>query len=141
MAWLFETVDPTSLYNNINSMPANIRWGRNVAPAWVIGSETTAPAAGTALVSKTVSTGKTGYIYGFMITAQEANDFKINWTSGGSAKSYRIVFGSKGTVYFTNNVAMNEGLGADAGTSVTITNVNAGSAGMVYQACLLYCEV
>jgi hypothetical protein len=33
-------------------------------------------------------------------------------------------------------VAFNEGLPADAGTSITITNVNAGSAGIVYQAAL-----
>jgi hypothetical protein len=141
MAWLFETIDPTSLYNNINSMPTNVRWGRNVVPAWVIGSEATAPSAGTALVSKTVSTGKTGYIYGFIITAQEVNDFKINWTSGGSSKSLRITFGGKGTTGYTNNVPMNEGLGADAGTSITITNMNAGGSGMVYQACLLVAEV
>jgi hypothetical protein len=141
MAWLFETVDPTSLYNNINSMPANIRWGRNVAPAWIIGSEATAPAANTALVSKTVSTGKTGYIYGFMITAQEANDFKINWTSGGITYSKRIVFGGKGTIHFVDVVALNEGLGAGAGTNITITNVNAGGSGIVYQCAILYAEL
>jgi hypothetical protein len=118
-----------------------VRWGRNVSPVWVIGSETTAPSAGTALISKTVSTGKTGYIYGFLITAQEANDFKINWTSGGLSKSLRIVFGGKGTTTYTDNIPMNEGLGADAGTSITITNVNAGGSGMVYQACLLYAEL
>jgi len=141
MAWLFETIDPTSLYNNIYSMPANIRWGRNVAPTWVIGSEATAPAAGTALVSKTVSTGKKGYVYGFMITAQEANDFKVNWTSGGTAYSKRIVFGGKGTTHFVDAVALNEGLPADAGTSVTITNVNAGATGIVYQCAILYAEL
>ena len=141
MAWLFETIDPTSLYNNIYSMPANIRWGRNVTPAWVIGSETTAPAAGTALVSKTVSTGKTGYIYGFMITAGEANDFKINWTSGATSYSKRIVFGGKGTVHFVDVIPLNEGLPANAGTSVTITNVNAGGTGIVYQCAILYAEL
>jgi hypothetical protein len=118
-----------------------IRFGRNVTPTWINGSETTAPAANTALVSKTVTTGKSGYIYGFMITAQEANDFKINWTSGGSAKSKRIVFGGKGTTHFVDVVALNEGLPADAGTSVTITNVNAGGSGMVYQCALLYAEL
>jgi hypothetical protein len=118
-----------------------IRFGRNVNPTWIIGAEVTAPTAGTSLVSRTVTTGKTGYIYGFMITAQEANDFKINWTSGGSAKSKRIVFGGKGTIHFVDVVALNEGLGADAGTSVTITNVNAGGTGMVYQCAILYCEV
>jgi hypothetical protein len=125
----------------LSALQALIRWGRNVTPAWVLGAENTAPAAGTALVSKTVSTGKTGYIYGFIITAQEVNDFKINWTSGGSSKSLRITFGGKGTTGYTNNVPMNEGIGADAGTSITITNVNAGGSGVVYQACLLVAEV
>jgi hypothetical protein len=118
-----------------------LRWGRDVSPAWVYGAEVTAPAAGTALVSKTVSTGKSGYIYGFFISAGEANDFKINWTSGGAAKSVRIPFVSKGAVQYVDFIALNEGLPADAGTSITITNVNAGSSGVVYQAGLLYVEV
>jgi len=116
-------------------------FARDVNPAWVHGGEVTAPAAGTALVSKTVSTGKTGYIYGFFISAGEANDFKINWTSGGSSYSIRIPFGGKGCVHYIDFIPMNEGLSADAGSSITITNVNAGSSGVVYQARLLYAEV
>jgi len=117
------------------------RWGRSVDPDWVHAAEVTAPSAGTSLVSKTVGTGKTGYIYGFFISAGEANDFKINWTSGGSAYSIRIPFSAKGALHYVDFAALNEGLGADAGTSITITNVNAGSAGVVYQARLLYAEV
>ena len=117
------------------------RWGRNVSPTWVHAAEVTAPAAGTALVSKTVSTGKSGYIYGFFISSGEANDFKVNWTSGAAAYSKRIVLGGKGTVQYADFIAFNEGLPADAGTSVTITNVNAGSTGIVYQAAILYAEV
>jgi len=117
------------------------RWGRDVEPEWVHADEVTAPAADTALVSVTVSTGKTGYIYGFFISAGEANDFKINWTSGGVAKSIRIPFSGSGALQYVDFVALNEGLGADEGTDITITNVNAGSAGVVYQARLLYAEV
>jgi hypothetical protein len=117
------------------------RWGRNVSPVWVHGGEVTAPAAGTALVSKTVSTGKSGYIYGFFISAGEANDFKINWTSGGTAYSRRIPVGGKGAIQYVDFTPFNEGLPADAGSSVTITNVNAGSTGIVYQAAILYAEV
>jgi hypothetical protein len=117
------------------------RWGYNVEPAWIFGSETTAPAAGTSLVSKTVSTGKRGYIFGVYITAQEGNDFKINWTSGGTARSIRIIFPGKGTLMSTFPKAYNEGYSADAGTSITITNVNAGSTGIIYQAGILYLEV
>jgi len=118
-----------------------IRWARDVEPEWVHGTEVTAPAAGTSLVSKTVGTGKSGYVYGFLISAGEANDFKLNWTSGGTAYSMRITFGNAGTTQNVSRAALNEGLPADAGTSVTITNVNAGSAGIVYQARLLYTEV
>ncbi|MEM1540990.1 MAG: hypothetical protein QXJ07_06415 [Candidatus Bathyarchaeia archaeon] len=117
------------------------RWGRDVIPTWVDGGEVTAPAAGTALVSKTVGTGKVGYIYGFFISAGEANDFKVNWVSGAVAKSRRIVFSGKGSLQYVDFVAFNEGLPADAGSSVTITNVNAGSAGVIYQAAILYVEV
>jgi len=117
------------------------RWGRGVEPEWVHADEVTAPAADTALVSVTVSAGKTGYIYGFFISAGEANDFKINWTSGGVAKSIRVPFSGKGVMQQVCVTALNEGLGADAGTDVTITNVNAGGTGVVYQARILYVEV
>jgi hypothetical protein len=120
---------------------ALIRWGRNVSPSWVHGGEVTAPAANTALVSKTVSVDKIGFIYGFFISAGEANDFKINWTSGGVTYSRRIVLGSKGSIQYTDFIAFNEGFPADAGTTITITNVNAGSAGIVYQAGILYAEI
>lgn len=117
------------------------RFGRDITPTWIHGAEVAAPAAGTALVSKTVSAGKTGYVYGFFISAGEANDFKINWTSGATTYSLRIPFGAKGSVHYADFIALNEGLPADAGSTITITNVNAGSAGIIYQARLLYCEV
>jgi hypothetical protein len=88
-----------------------------------------------------VPTGKVGYIYGFYINAGEGNDFRINWTSGGVARSRRIVFPGKGTLQYVDVIAFNEGLPADGGTSVTITNVNAGSSGSVYQAALLVVAV
>ncbi|MEM1555454.1 MAG: hypothetical protein QXM54_02870, partial [Desulfurococcaceae archaeon] len=117
-----------------------LRWGRNVSPFWVHGSEVTAPAANTALVSKTVSTGKAGYIYGFFISAGEANDFKINWTSGGTAYSTRIIFQGGGSLQYIDFCPLNEGLPADGGTTISITNVNAGSEGIVYQARIIYAE-
>ncbi|AFU57283.1 hypothetical protein Ngar_c03660 [Candidatus Nitrososphaera gargensis Ga9.2] len=115
------------------------RWGKNIEPAWVHGAETTNPADGTALVTKAVSAAKTGFIYGFYITSAEARDFKINWTSGGVAKSIRIVHASKGTMFFTDKTPVNEGLGADASTNITITNVGAGAG--IFQAGLLFAEV
>jgi len=103
--------------------------------------ELVAPGAGTALVTQAVTAAKSGYIYGFFISCQEANDFLLNWTSGGAAKSKRIVFGGAGVVQDVEPAALNEGLAADGGTNITITNVNAGGAGKVYQANLLYAEV
>ncbi|MEM4975845.1 MAG: hypothetical protein QXT64_00800 [Desulfurococcaceae archaeon] len=118
-----------------------LRWGRDVSPFWVHGGEVTAPAAGTSLVSRTVSTGKSGYIYGFFISTGEANDFRINWTSGGTDISVRILFPGPGTLHYIDFTPINEGMPADGGSTVSITNVNAGSAGVVYQARLLYAEL
>lgn len=118
-----------------------LRWGRDVTPIWIEGAEIVAPTAGSTLVSLTVSTGKVGYIYGFFISAGEPNDFLINWVSGGTGRRRRIVLGGKGSVQYVDLVALNEGSPADGGTRISITNVNAGSAGVVYQASLLYAEV
>ena len=117
------------------------RWGRYVEPKWAHGDEVTAPEAGTALVTKSIEAGKNGFIFGFFISTGEANDFKINWTTDGSEKSIRIPIESRGSVHFVDFTPLNEGMGADAETDISITNVNAGSAGVVYQARLLYAEV
>lgn len=119
----------------------SLRWGRDVSPEWVHAAEQTAPGAGTALITKAVTAGKTGYIYGFFISTQESNDFLLNWTSGGVARSKRIIFGGAGSTECVDTVALNEGLGADAETNITITNVNAAAGGKIYQADLLYGEV
>jgi len=117
------------------------RFGRNVEPIWIHGSEITAPAANTNLVSRTVSTGKIGYIYGFFINTQEANDFLIVWTSGGTTRQIRITFSGAGAIHYADFIALNEGLPADSGTTIAIRNVNAGSTGKIYQARLLYAEL
>jgi len=117
------------------------RWGRDVDPIWIHAAEVTAPAAGTALVSKTVTSGKIGYIYGFFISTGEANDFMINWTSGETAHSIRVVFPGAGSLMYVDIVPINEGSPADGGTTVSITNIKAGSAGVAYQARILYAEV
>lgn len=117
------------------------RWGRDLEPSWVHATEQTAPGAGTALVTQAVGVGKSGYIYGFLVSAQETNDFKLNWTSGATAYSIRIPFGGAGSTECVDPTPLNEGLPADAGTNITITNVNAATAGKIYQARLLYAEV
>ena len=124
----------------VSTDPKKIRWGRFINVSWVHSAEVSAPAASTSLVSKSVTSGKSGYIYGFYITAGEANDFLIKWTSGGSSYQIRVIFGGSGALQVVSPAAINEGLPADSST-VDIENVNAGSSGVVYQARLLYGEV
>lgn len=118
-----------------------IKFNRSVSPAWIYGSEITAPASGTSLVSKTVSFGKSGYVYGIFISAGEVNDFKLSWVSGGSTYGIRIPFSSKGAIYAICDVPINEGLPADSDSTITLTNINSGSTGIVYQAGVLYVEM
>jgi len=125
----------------ISPVVSAIRFGRNIPLGWVNGVEITAPPANGTLVSKLVSAGKTGYIYGFFISAGEGNDFKINWVSAGTAYSRRIVFGGKGSLQYVDIVPLNEGLGADGNTVISVTTVNAGGAGIVYQSAILVGEV
>jgi hypothetical protein len=128
---------------NTSSMPSVpvIRWGIPTEPFWVHATEQVAPVAATALVTRTVTTGRSGYIFGFFISTQELNNFLINWTSGGVAYSKRIIFGGAGSVETIDPIALNDGLLADSGTDITITNVTAAGAGMTYQANLLVAEV
>ena len=126
---------------NLSTASQYTRWGRVITPTWVHAAEVVAPLIGSTLVTKAVGVGKSGYIYGFFISSGEANNFLINWTSGGVAKSKRIVFSALGSVEAIDTVPLNEGLPADAGTNITITNVTAGGAGVIYQATLLYGEV
>jgi hypothetical protein len=114
-----------------------VRYGRTVSPTWTYGSEVTAPSAGSTLVSVSIPSANKGYIYGFYIAAGEGNDFLINFTSGGTSINIRIMLAGKGTVMAVFNLPINEGLPADGGTSITITNVNAGSSGVKYRAGLL----
>jgi hypothetical protein len=132
--------NPPNLDVALTSLARLERWGKDIEPFWVHAAEVTAPAAGTALVSRTVTAGKQGFIYGFLITAQEANDFRINWTST-TARSIRITYNAAGSVESIDATPLNQGLPADGGSTITITNVNAGGSGKVYQARLLYAEV
>jgi hypothetical protein len=118
-----------------------IRWGRDVTPTWIYAAEVPGPGLGAVLVTQGVGAGHVGYIYGFFISVGEGNDFLLNWTSGGLAYHRRMVFGAGGTVEAIDQIPLNEGLGADGGTNITITNVNAGGVAIVYQANLLYAEV
>jgi len=125
----------------LTELEKRLRWGEDIAePSWTIGDEVTAPPAGTDLVSTTVGTGVSGRIFGIHIVANEANEFKLIWTSGGVTKSLRFAIPSASSIYIVSQTPMNKGYLADSGTTVSIQNVNAGSAGIVYQASLLYAE-
>jgi hypothetical protein len=126
---------------SLTTLARLIKFNRNVSPTWIYGPELTAPAAGTSLVSKTVSSGKSGYIYGVFISAEEVNTFKLIWISATVARSIRIPFSGRGAVMVVFDVPINEGLPADAGSSVSVVNVNAGSTNVIYQAGILYAEV
>lgn len=112
-----------------------IRWGIPREPSWVFGNETTEPGAGATLVSKEVSTGKTGRVYGVSICSPEANEFRLY--SGATAKK-RYSISAAGTIeIILANPIIDD---VSAGTAITIKNVNAGGAGLVYKADLLYDE-
>jgi hypothetical protein len=122
----------------VNNTWQKMRYGRVLSSlAWVYSSVVTAPAAVTTLASYTVPAGKTGFIYGYFISASEANQFEIRWASGGVTRAIRVVFGGGGSVHAASLIALNEGLPADPGTTISIVNINAGGAGDVYQAGLL----
>lgn len=117
------------------------RWGKFIEePMWIDGGEVTAPPANTTLVSQTVPTGSLGWIYGFFISAGEANDFLIKWTSGGTENKIRIVFGGAGSLQVVSPIPLNENSPADEETKIEIVNVNDGGSGVVYQARLLWAE-
>lgn len=110
-------------------------------PLWNHTPEVGAPGAATVLSTHTVANGKKGYIFGFFITTTEANNFMLNWVSGSLARSKRIVMLSAGSVESVDPVALNNGLPADSGTAITISNVSAAAIGTTYQTDLLVAEV
>jgi len=135
----FTTAKQGVLILNELTLSQLIRWGRYVSPVWIDGTEVTAPTANTKLVSKVVG-GNEGYIYGFYLAVDEANDFLISWVSGGVSKTLKVKIMGAGSLEVIDNIPLNEGSPADKGSEISITNVNAGSAGAKYYARLLYAE-
>jgi hypothetical protein len=94
------------------------------------------------LVSRVVGAGVQGFIYGFFISDNDvANSFRLNWTSSAVARTRFIDFASRGTIAVDFPTAFNEGLPADAGSTISITVVNAGTALTIYQAAILEAEI
>lgn len=139
LSWaLYSQAEASALLSRLAPLA---RWGRDAAPAWVHGDEVEAPPAGTTLVSKSVGAGKLGYVYGLLISAEEPNSFRLSWTSGGAPHHVRLPLASAGSLSLQAPAAINEGLPADGGSTISISNVNPAGSGKVYQARLLYAEV
>jgi hypothetical protein len=116
------------------------RWGIPIEPDWTYAGIVVAPAAGSVLVSQSVDPAVSGYIFGFYISAPEPNVFTINWISSGKIYQRLIQFTAGGSTQDSDSIAMNAGILADPLSTITLTNVNAGSAGSHYQANLLFAE-
>ena len=113
-----------------------VRWGIAREPAWVSGTVTDNPGAGTSLVSKTVTAAKTGRVFGLSITADEANTFDLY---ADAVKKLHFSLPAAGNIYVVLPTPMVDSLAA--ATVVAIKNVSAaGGAGKFYQAQLLYDE-
>lgn len=113
------------------------RWGTLTEPYWVHGATFIAPPANTNLVSKTVSAGKTGRVFGVIIAAGEINDFVYAVTIGG-ATTIGLIAGQVSTFVIVLPSAFISGI--PAGTIITVRNVTAGGIGINYRADILYDE-
>ncbi|MEM3356762.1 MAG: hypothetical protein QW166_02930 [Candidatus Bathyarchaeia archaeon] len=122
--------DPVAVSNY-----CEIRWGIPREPVWVDGAEATAPAAGTALVSRTVSAGMTGRVFGVHISADEGNQFRL-YVDATVVKRFALV--AAGTIHIVLALPLKDNIAA--GSVVSIKNVVAGATGKVYQASVLYDE-
>jgi hypothetical protein len=72
-----------------------------------------------------------------LLDATEGNLFDLTWTSGGSARSYRLRLPSDGVMVYDFSPGLNLDAPADGGTAMQIVNVSAGSAGSLYKIDLL----
>jgi len=112
-----------------------IQYGISRTPIWINGTNRTAPTTTTDLVTTTVSTGKTGRIFGWQIIAPEGNEFILNI----GVTAYRIgALPSAGVIIATFDRAIFDNIAA--GIVINIRVAIAGGAGKVYRADLLYDE-
>jgi hypothetical protein len=114
---------------------AMIRWGIPREPAWVDGAAVVAPATSAVLVTKTVTTAKTGRVFGIHISADEANQFDL-FLDAVAVNHY--VMASGGTMDLVFSSPIQDAIAA--GKVISIQNVVAGGEAMTYQASLLYDE-
>ncbi len=114
----------------------SLRWGIPREPAWVDGAVTDNPNAAATLVTKTVTVGKTGRLFGLSIDADEANTFGVYEDA---TEKLHFSLGSAGVVLVVTPGPILDSIAASV--VVTIKNIGAGGgAGKKYQARLLYDE-
>jgi hypothetical protein len=92
----------TVLYDSTYAM-----WERYTEPKWIHSPVVESLEEGESILRIGVSDG---YIYGFMIYSEDANDFRLTWTSNGSTYSVRLSLPSPGTISYFSAVPINEGL-------------------------------
>lgn len=113
------------------------RWGVPREPTWTHGTVTDNPAAGTVLVTKTVTAGKTGRLFGLYITADETSTFNV-WFD--AVQSLHYALAGAGNIMIVLPTPIKDSIAA--GTVIDLRNVAAGGgAGNYYHAGLLYDEV
>jgi len=101
--------------------------------SYIRGSYVSAPAAGSVLASYTVPAGYRGAVLAVLLDATEGNYFDIEWTSGGTTRSYRVRLPSDGVIVYDFTPGLNLDLPADGNTAIQVKNVNAGTAGSSYK--------
>lgn len=118
-----------------NNASGTLRWGTSKPPFWVDGAELTAPLADAVLVTRTVTKGKEGKVFGVHITSPEANAFRLNI---GTTVSKRFDLPVGGTIEVVLAAPLADDIPGD--TIITVTNITNAGGATVYQASLLYSE-
>jgi hypothetical protein len=127
---------PENKHLNVDITDSTTDIAVGLVKKWRYGAEAVAPLAGATLISETLDQTYPGRrIYGYTISAEEGNSFRLSWVRGGGAISYLIVLPVGGTIVVVLDYeALNDGYLADAGSVVSITVVAAAAAGKKYQA-------
>jgi len=132
------------LSSNVNYPMNQLRWGYPVEPIWTYSAVSTGPlAAGTVLLSRPVSSGYNGYIWGYFLSENDpsGNVFLIQWVNGTTVYQQMVVMNGPGTINFISVKAVNDGIPASPNTTMVVKILNAASTNALYMAGILYGQV
>ena len=132
------------LSSNVNYPMNQLRWGYPVEPIWTYSAVSTGPlAAGMVLLSRPVSSGYNGYIWGYFLSENDPNGnaFLIRWVNGTTVYQQMVVMNGPGTVNFVSAKTINDGLPASPNTTMAIQILNAASTNALYVVGILYGQV